>query len=187
MIEVTIIEGTNDYPFKIVSFRNTKGWIIRESFYNPSNQLIIEEMVEFDDKNKISRQVLFITTDYKIIAYRNLYQAGESERSDKRLGFTDYELVNGEFKKISWMIYEPASKEKTFSKSLYYNQNDELLYYYINDDATLTTKYFDVNNQILDDFYSFYKENFDSLETYETIKKDLLQQAQDKYYDNKGK
>ena len=184
MIEVTIIGATEDSPLKTVYFRNTKGWIIRESYYNPTNELIVEEMVEFDDKNKISRQVLFLTAEYKTIAYRNLYQSGESERSDKRLGCTDYKFVNGEFKKISWMIYEPSSKEKTFSKGLYYNQNDELLYYYINDDVTLTTQYFDANNQIINDFC---ERNFDSSETYESIKRNLLKQAQDKYYDNKEK
>ena len=209
MIEVTIIGATEDSPLKTVYFRNTKGWIIRESYYNPTNELIVEEMVEFDDKNKISRQVLFLTAEYKTIAYRNLYQSGESERSDKRLGCTDYKFVNGEFKKISWMIYEPSSKEKTFSKGLYYNQNDELLYYYINDDVTLTTQYFDANNQndellyyyINDDvtlttqyfdannqiINDFCERNFDSFETYESIKRDLLKQAQDKYYDNKEK
>ena len=67
---------------------------------------------------------------------------------------------------------------------LYYNQNDELLYYYINDEVTLTTQYFDANDQIINDFC---ERNFDSFETYESIKRDLLKQAQDKYYDNKEK
>ena len=67
MIEVTIIGATEDSPLKTVYFRNTKGWIIRESYYNPTNELIVEEMVEFDDKNKISRQVLFLTAEYKTI------------------------------------------------------------------------------------------------------------------------
>ncbi|WP_089605252.1 hypothetical protein [Acinetobacter piscicola] len=184
MIEVEIYEGTNGDPLKRVYFRNTKGWIIRESFYNPSNQPIVEEMVEFDDKNKIFRQVLFLTTEYKTIAYRNLYQAGETERSDNRLGYTDYKLIDGEFKKISWMIYKPSSKEAPFSKSLYYNQDDELLYYCVNDDTTLTTKYFNPYDQVIDDFYTFSEKNLDSIETYDSIKNDLLQQIRDEYNNN---
>jgi len=181
MIEVEIYEGTNGDPLKRVYFRNTKGWIIRESFYNPSNQPIIEEMVEFDDKNKIYRQVLFLAIEYKTIAYRNLYQAGETERSDSRLGYTDYKLIDGEFKKISWMIYKSSSKENPFSKGLYYNQDDELLYYSTNDDTTLTTTYFDPNDQVIDDFYAFSEKNLNLVETYDSIKRDLLQQARNKY------
>ena len=70
MIEVTIFEATNDDPIKIVSFRNTKGFIIRESFYNPKNELVFEEMNEYCEKMKISRNVLFVSTDHKAIAYR---------------------------------------------------------------------------------------------------------------------
>ncbi|RYY80400.1 MAG: hypothetical protein EOO69_03145 [Moraxellaceae bacterium] len=79
------------------------------------------------------------------------------------------------------MIHQPSFTEKPFSKSLYYNQNDEMLYYRINDDTTITTTYFDPNDQVIDDFYTFSEKNLDSVETYDSIKRDLLQQARDKY------
>ncbi|OTG66669.1 hypothetical protein [Acinetobacter silvestris] len=79
------------------------------------------------------------------------------------------------------MIYEPSSQKKLFSKSLYYNKNDEILYYRISDDNTLTTTYFDPNDKIIEDFFAFSISDLNLFETYGSIKSTLLAQAREKY------
>ncbi|MFW1970487.1 hypothetical protein [Acinetobacter bereziniae] len=183
MIEVTIFEATTDDPIKIVSFRNTKGFIIRESFYNPKNELVFEEMTEYCEKMKISRNVLFVSNDHKAIAYRNLYQNIENERVDKRSGYTDYKLKNGVFEKMSFAIYE-YDENQVCKKCKIYDENDELYYSILfNEDHV---SYIAKNGEAVADYYQFHEDIISKLETYESIKERLLDDAREKFRKDKG-
>jgi len=181
MIKVKVSEPSQEDPLKYVCFHDSKGKLIRESYYDQDNNLILDDMNEFSESKGTSQFVLFIGNNYEAIAYRDVFHTDANQRLDKRSGCTDYKSINGEFKKISWMIYKPSSKEKPFSKGLYYNQNDEMLYYCINDDTTFTTTYFTPDDKLIADFYDFHQKYIAPVETYDSIKSDLLQKARNKY------
>lgn len=181
MIKVKVSEPNQEDPLKYVCFHDSKGKLIRESFYDKENNLILDDMNEFNNLEGTSKFVLFTGNNYEVIAYRDVFHTDSNQRSDKRSGCTDYKFIDGEFKKISWISYEPSSKAKPFSRSIYYNENDEMLYYRINDDTTFTTTYFTPNDQVISDFYEFYQKHITLTETYDSIKSELLQQARNKY------
>lgn len=166
-----------------VSFRNTKGFIIRESFYNPKNELIFEEMTEYCEKMKISRNVLFVSTDHKAIAYRNLYQNIENERIDKRSGYTDYKLKNGVFEKVSFAIYE-YNENQVCTKSKIYGENQELYYSILFNEDQISYKA--KNGETVADSYQFHVDVISKLETYESIKEKLLEEAREKFRKDKS-
>lgn len=185
MIKATVYEATKHDPLKRVYFTNSKR-VVRESFYDKSNNLILDEMKDFDALQGITRSVLFSGNNYEIIAYQDMFHTDANQRSDQRVGCTNYKLIDGQFRRISHNIYEAPSEEYQFSQTMFYDQNGKLVYYIIDDTTRIfenirITTYFDHNGEEIKDYDTFFVDKILKVETYDSIKSDLLQQARNKY------
>ncbi|MEQ1109439.1 hypothetical protein [Acinetobacter seifertii] len=122
MIKLDVTMPSKGQPIKTIHFTDQYGWCFRVSSFL-EEKLVLDELKEFSEGKKIVSETLF-NSNYEVIAYKNYF----TDSSSKIFGTEDFEMIDGQLKKLNTIVYEVANEDEEYFNQKWYNDLDELVY-----------------------------------------------------------
>lgn len=132
MIRLQITQ--NNDGGKTIYYRDEDYVAIRVAHFDCNENLIKEELTEFNQKKEVLTSVIYAGDSQTVLGYRQYYYDQDSDKNEK-VNFEDFKLIDGELRKVckstSHLIEEGHIKKL---KCTWYNGNDEFLFYHVYED-----------------------------------------------------
>lgn len=172
MIEINVVDASQDDPIKKVHFSDSTGNCFRSLYIDINDNLILEEVHEIQLSKSGIQSTSLVGNNYEVLAYR------EYLGDEIKTGSIDYKLIHGEYQKINYVTYE-SSDEPFLSKLSWYNADEELCYsHIINENGS---GFYDANGNEIEDITEYLDQNFSGFESIETIQENLLDLVRNEY------
>ncbi|USA45199.1 hypothetical protein NDN11_10705 [Acinetobacter sp. C26M] len=154
MIKLEVIEPSKGQPIKTIYFSDEQGWCFRVANFL-GEKLVLDELKEFSDSQQIASETLF-NSYYEIIAYKNYLK----DSSGKIIGAEDFEMIDGQLKKLNSIFFEIINEDNNYMKQKWHNNFGELVYTLETSDK-FDFRYVKPNGEVVD-----YDELYDFLQAY---------------------
>lgn len=122
MIKLKTIDPTVGQPIKTIYFSDEHGWCFRIAHFL-GEKLILDELTEFSETKQIVSETLF-NSNYDVIAYKNYLR----DSSGKIVGFEEFEMLDGQLKRLNTVHLEVINKPERYIKQKWYNNLNEFVY-----------------------------------------------------------
>lgn len=166
MINVTINEFSKEFSIKKVCFADSFGQF-RITYQDRNGVPILERLDEDSSQRSVYSTVIFVSAEYRKVAYRNYIQDSENQR----LTLEDYKLVGDEFILINKSVTELCDPNNPYEfKQSCYDGKGNL--HYVSMDSEGESKRYDSEGREIDDSFSL-----KGFETIEHVESQYLEEA----------
>ncbi|ENU60485.1 hypothetical protein [Acinetobacter guillouiae] len=122
MIKLNIVKPSKGQPVKTIYFIDEMEYCFRISHFI-REKIVLDQVQEFNGSKQKTSETLY-NEYYEVIAYQEYLM----DANGKFYGTRDYEVINGQFKKLNTVLVEVVSKENKHTKHKWLNGSDECVY-----------------------------------------------------------
>ncbi|WP_151801725.1 hypothetical protein [Acinetobacter guillouiae] len=123
MIKLNVVEPSKGQPIKTIYFIDEMQYCFRITHFL-RGKIVLDQVQEFNGSKKKTSETLY-NEHYEVIAYQEYLM----DVNGKFYGIRDYEVINGQFKKLNTMLVEVISKENKHTRQKWLNGYDECVYF----------------------------------------------------------